>query len=184
MTVYGDLPDEVKRDENPGAIGEFVAGLMPVALDFGDQNAVPLGRWVDQAKAAAAEACCASIQDGYGHHPGCHNAPPAVPQTVDNLLAELEATSELAPTSQDDLLTFLDELLDNALHADTCYVNPDDTVCFCLIGEVRAVLPQCEATKDRLGGVHMDATTGYIPAWRCTRTAHPASPDRHVFGEV
>ncbi|MEV6413871.1 hypothetical protein [Kribbella sp. NPDC051718] len=120
------------------------------------------------------EACCASVQDGYGHHPGCQNAPRPVPQTVDNLLAELEATSELAPTSQDDLLTFLDELLDNAAHSDECYVNPDDTVCFCLIGKVRAALPKCEVNRQLAFG----------RAWRCTRTAHPSSPDRHVFGEV
>lgn len=100
--------------------------------------------------------------------------PAAVPQTVDNLIAELEATSELAPTSQDDLLTFLDELLDNALHDEGCYVNPDDTVCFCLIGKVRAVLPRCEA---RLAGYES-------LMWACQRTAHPASPDRHVFGAV
>lgn len=100
--------------------------------------------------------------------------PPLVPQTVDNLLAEIEASPVVELTTQEELLTALDELLDNALHSDECYVDPDNTTCLCVIGKVRAALPRCE--------VHQLTTFG--PPWQCQRTAHPASPDRHVFGEV
>lgn len=106
----------------------------------------------------------------------CPGVPEAVPQTPENLLAELEATTVVELTTQEELLTALDELLDNALHGDECYVNPNDTICFCVIGKVRDALPRCEVRVvpgGPLGG-----------PWRCQRTAHPASPDRHVFGAV
>lgn len=73
--------------------------------------------------------------------------------------------------SQDEFLTVLDELLDNALHDDRCYTHPSDTECVCIIGRVRAVLPPCGAIVDKGNGVY----------WKCHRNAHPASPGRHVF---
>jgi len=100
--------------------------------------------------------------------------PELQPQTADDLLAEIEASPVVELTTQEELLTALDELLDNALHGDGCYVDPNDTVCFCLIGTIRNVLPQCAVQKLMVFG----------RPWRCTRTAHPASPDRHVFGAV
>jgi hypothetical protein len=97
------------------------------------------------------------------------------PQTPEDLLAELEAATVVELTTQDELLTALDELLDNALHADGCYIGPEDTVCFCVISKIRAVLPRCEVTRP---------TAVIGTSWRCERTAHPASPDRHTFGAV
>lgn len=96
---------------------------------------------------------------------------------IDAMLAEVEASPPIELTTQDELLTTLDELLDNAVHSDLCYVNPDDTVCFCLIGLVRAVLPPFPVVQPPPSGEGMIL-------WRCVRTAHPASPDRHVFGRV
>jgi len=98
---------------------------------------------------------------------------------VDNLLAELEAAPEVAYSTHDELLTALDELLDNALHSEECYIDPDDTHCTCVIGKVRAVLPRCEATQPKPRRPFEENVV-----WRCQRSAHPASPDRHVFGEV
>lgn len=100
--------------------------------------------------------------------------PELTPQTVDELLAEIEASPVTELTTQEELLTALDELLDNALHSDECYVDPEDTVCFCVIGKVRAALPPCGA---KLAGYES-------LLWACTRSAHPASPDRHTFGAV
>jgi hypothetical protein len=99
------------------------------------------------------------------------------PQSPEQLLAELEATPVVELTTQEELLTALDELLDSAVHSDECYVNPDDTVCFCVIGKVRAVLPRCPVWRPPPSG------EGPL-LWRCQRTAHPAAPDRHVFGVV
>lgn len=95
------------------------------------------------------------------------------PQTVDEFLTQIEATPVVELTTQEELLTALDELLDNALHGPDCYIDPDDTHCDCVIGKVRAVLPRCSEYTMTPGGV----------PWRCLRTAHPAQPDRHYFSE-
>lgn len=76
--------------------------------------------------------------------------------------------------TQEEFLTALDELLDHTLHLDTCYIEPHDSTCVCVIGMVRAVLPACEATYPR-------ELTVDPSQWRCVRTAHLASPDRHVW---
>lgn len=99
--------------------------------------------------------------------------PELQPQTVDELLAEIEASPVVELTTQEELLTAMDELLDNALHSDECFIDPDDTTCVCLIGTLRAALPPCNVHKLMVFG----------RPWRCTRSAHPASPDRHTFGE-
>lgn len=91
---------------------------------------------------------------------------------------------ESEPTihTQEEFLTALDVLLDHTLHADECYCDPNDTVCVCVIGKVRATLPPCGATRiqrvNTQGAFGGEGQTVY----KCTRNAHPASPDRHVFG--
>lgn len=77
--------------------------------------------------------------------------------------------------TQDELLTLLDELLDNALHDDRCYIDPDNTTCVCVIGKVRAALPPCGAVYRPANPQRGDRIV------TCHRNAHPASPDRHVF---
>lgn len=114
----------------------------------------------------------------------CPGVPETVPQTPENLLAELEAQPVIELTTQEQLLTALDELLDNALHGDECYVNPNDTICFCVIGTIRDALPQCEAVQMRASSDYRGLPVHGAKAWRCQRTAHPANPDRHVFTEA
>jgi hypothetical protein len=100
--------------------------------------------------------------------------------TLAELEAILAADTPVVLTPQDDLLTALDELLDNALHSDRCYIGPNDTTCVCVIGKVRAALPLCEAVQDRpMLGEPRD--TSY---WRCQRTAHPSQPAQHYFSEA
>lgn len=138
----------------------------PQLLDTGTIFAsVPAPEWKD---------CCANVQDGYGHHPGCPNGQ-AAPQTVENLSNELcvGAEPDQPTVTQDELLTALDELLDSALHDDRCYIHENDTECVCVIGKVRAALPPCGAVQAPPSG------EGYV--YKCHRNAHPASPDRHVF---
>lgn len=75
--------------------------------------------------------------------------------------------------TQEEFLTALDELLDHTLHAEGCYIDPNDTTCVCVIGAVRAVLPPCM--------VKQPPPSGEGDLWSCTRSVHPASPDRHVW---
>lgn len=75
--------------------------------------------------------------------------------------------------TQEEFLTALDELLDHTLHAEGCYIDPNDTTCVCVIGKVRAVLPACM--------VKQPPPSGEGDLWSCVRTAHLASPDRHVW---
>ena len=100
------------------------------------------------------------------------------PQTVESLANEMCSGVEPATPvrTQDEFLTFLDELLDSTLHDDHCYVNPSDTVCGCIIGRIRAALPPCGAVRPAPG-------TNGRKVWPCIRTAHPASPDAHYFSE-
>lgn len=77
--------------------------------------------------------------------------------------------------SQEELLTDLDELLDNAQHEDTCFINPADTVCGCIIGRIRTILPPCGAVYRPANPQRGDRIV------MCLRNAHPSSPDRHVF---
>lgn len=95
-------------------------------------------------------------------------------QTVADLETELckGVESDVPVRHQDEFLTMLDELLDNTLHDDHCYIGPHDTTCVCIIGRLRAVLPPCGAVKDKGHGVY----------WTCTRTAHPANPNQHYYG--
>lgn len=76
--------------------------------------------------------------------------------------------------TQEEFLTALDVLLDHTLHADECYIDDAQTECVCAIGKVRAVLPPCGAVQPPPSG------EGHL--YRCTRNAHPSSPDRHTFG--
>lgn len=94
------------------------------------------------------------------------------PKTVDNLQTELCKGVETTIRGQDEFLTLLDELLDDTLHDDRCYIHPSDTECVCIIGRIRAVLPPCGAVVDKGNGVY----------WKCVRNAHPTSPDRHTYG--
>lgn len=77
--------------------------------------------------------------------------------------------------TQDQFLTQLDELLDNTLHDDACYIEPNSTTCVCILGRIRADLPPCGAVRPAPGAPDR--------MWPCIRTAHPASPDRHWFSE-
>lgn len=114
-----------------------------------------------------------------GDDPGPFSPVPDVPQTVENLSNELcvGAEPDQPVKTQDELLTALDELLDSALHDDRCYIHENDTECVCVIGKVRAALPPCGAVRiqrapERPSGKRV---------LRCHRSAHPASPDMHVF---
>lgn len=78
--------------------------------------------------------------------------------------------------TQDELLAELDELLDNALHDSHCFINEADTHCACVIGAIRAVLPPCGAVVPA-PGKRPDVY------WKCLRTAHPASPNNHWYGQ-
>lgn len=84
---------------------------------------------------------------------------------------------ESEPTihSQEEFLTALDILLDHSLHADECYIDDAQTECVCVIGKVRAALPPCGATYRPKHPQRGDRIA------TCLRSAHPASPDRHVF---
>lgn len=95
-----------------------------------------------------------------------------------HLLAGVVATTGSIRT-QEEFLTALDELLDHTLHAEGCYIDPNDTTCVCVIGQVRAVLPACEATQ--LPPYPTPDNQDPTHAWHCVRTAHLASPDRHVW---
>ena len=98
-------------------------------------------------------------------------------QTVENLANELcvGAEPDRAVSTQDELLTALDELLDNTLHDDRCYIGENDTTCVCIIGAIRSVLPPCGAVYRPAHPQRGDRIV------TCHRNAHPASPDRHVF---
>lgn len=78
-----------------------------------------------------------------------------------------------ATITSEELLTLLDEMLDRTVHSDACHIDPDDTVCVCVIGQLRSVLPPCT--------VEYPLVPGDAKLWHCTRKAHPASPDRHVW---
>jgi len=79
------------------------------------------------------------------------------------------AEAGVVSTTHTELQAHLADLLEDALHSDDCYINPDETVCVCLIGRVRAVLAHCEERRGQ---------------WLCIRPAHPDSPHRHVFASV
>lgn len=64
--------------------------------------------------------------------------------------------------------------LDEAMHLEGCYIDPNDTHCVCVVGKLRAVLPQCEARLIDYPGKPL----------RCLRIVHPSTPDRHVFAEA
>lgn len=99
-------------------------------------------------------------------------------QAIDRLLAEVEASPGVELSTQDELVVSVADLLEHALHADECYVNPDDTICFCVIGKLRDALPQCDATQTTPRGPLGQLTSR---VWRCVRIRHPHLPDHHVF---
>lgn len=68
----------------------------------------------------------------------------------------------------DDLAEAIADMLDAALHPEACWISPTETNCSCLIGDVRAALPQC--TYESLH-------------YRCLRTVHPSTPDLHYYGD-
>ena len=82
---------------------------------------------------------------------------------------------------QGQLVEEISDLLDNALHLEGCYIGPDETHCVCVIGVLRAVLPQCGYVETfnriRSDGVLTDTRS-------CLRTEHPTAPYQHVFGEA
>lgn len=118
--------------------------------------------------------------EGMRHLPGCSNPPGHGgdctvgfnPVRDDTAMPQLEARVFLL--SQPELVEGLADLLEDALHSPLCYIDPDETHCMCLIGQVKALLPLCEATTDNGHGIK----------WRCVRTIHPSTPDMHSFGRV
>ena len=135
-------------------------------------NALSHRHTPDCVRQGADRLCCVGI---YG--PDTHVCDPDIGERCQGG----ESATEIR--TQDELLTDLDELLDNALHDDHCYITPNDTVCVCVIGRLRAVLPPCGAVQ-----IRKVATQGAFggegrSVWKCLRNAHPASPDRHYFGE-
>jgi hypothetical protein len=118
-----------------------------------------------------------------------------VGQTADDLLAEVAAAPDVQFTTQDEFLTALADLLDGALHPDTCHIDTDATYCSCYIKAVREALPKCTATRPVLvpfaGGVNPMLTDHgpqvlpkQVEHWHCVRTAHPASPNQHTFANA
>lgn len=83
-----------------------------------------------------------------------------------------------APGQLEDLAEAIAEMLEDAQHPEGCYIGPDETHCVCLIDRLKAVLPQCPAVRPDISPQTNRAT------WRCVRTVHPTTPDRHVFGGV
>lgn len=105
---------------------------------------------------------------------------------LDRLLAEVLANPE-GPvlTDEQELLVALTELITEAQHpVGVCYIDPDDTVCHCLIGRVKAVLPLCRARKTAYGLPFGDTGGEPSPYWECVLTEHPDNPDRHEFREA
>lgn len=80
------------------------------------------------------------------------------------------------PIPQAELVTELDRLLSNTVHAPYCEIGPDDTNCYCLISAVRAVMPIC-------GHVRY-ADVLHTKAWKCFRHSHPSQPDSHNYWVV
>lgn len=111
----------------------------------------------------------------------------AVVSAWSNRLAEhvtpyTRATLHVEPSAHGHLVEDVADLLDNALHLEGCYITPDETVCVCIIGQLRALLPRCEHTemvKRFLGGGVTETATR-----RCLRTLHPSAAWKHVYGEV
>ena len=113
-------------------------------------------------------------QQWHEEHPGYACEYSAGRFLANGCIGETLYSSEPEPPrtlTQDELLTQLDELLDRALHGPECFIDPDDTLCHCVIGKVRAALPPCPEYAMSPGG----------RPYKCHRNAHPASPDRHVF---
>lgn len=105
-------------------------------------------------------------------------APGALPEPFGSLnltewTAAMLADWQDATITSAELLTLLDEMLDRTVHSSACHIDPDDTTCFCVIGQLRSVLPPCP--------VKQPPPSGEGDLWHCTRKAHPASPDRHVW---
>lgn len=98
---------------------------------------------------------------------------PFGPLNLTEWTAAMLADWQDATITSEELLTLLDEMLDRTLHSDACHIDPDDTTCICVIGQLRSVLPPCTATQP--------PPSGQGDLWHCTRKAHPASPDRHVW---
>lgn len=107
---------------------------------------------------------------------------------LDRLLAEVLASPEgLVLTDEQELLVALTELVTEAQHpVGVCYIDPDDTVCHCLIGRVKAVLPLCKAKKTAYGHPAELDRLGQPPEpyWQCVLTEHPDNPERHEFREA
>jgi hypothetical protein len=98
---------------------------------------------------------------------------PFGPLNLTEWTAAMLADWQDATITSAELLTLLDEMLDRTIHSDACHIDPDDTTCFCVIGQLRSVLPPCP--------VKQPPPSGEGDLWSCTRKAHPASPDRHVW---
>jgi hypothetical protein len=90
----------------------------------------------------------------------------------------LYATTE----QQHQLAEAIADLCDNAMHLEACYVTPDETECVCLIGKLRATLPECEYTE--LRNWAWNETEILTESRRCLRTVHPTAYWKHVFGEA
>jgi hypothetical protein len=164
-----------RADLWPGAVSlDEVAKAALVALP---QTRKAVGGWCGSLSTHPPHADCTGVESV----PGTTSViiPGYEPQLEDDRCVGAEPATE--PRTQDELLTALDELLDNALHDDRCYIHENDTECVCIIGVIRAVLPPCGAVKITPTGV--PAWAKGAKAWKCLRTAHPASPERHYFSE-
>lgn len=104
------------------------------------------------------------------------DVPPDVMRQLFPLYTTPEAQAELAEEIAD--------LLDEAVHLEGCYIDPNDTHCVCLIGKLRAVLPQCGETRTLRTPDSIAFDGEGFRMWRCQRVVHPSTPDKHVFGEV
>jgi hypothetical protein len=96
--------------------------------------------------------------------------------TEADTLFEMVADPAVRQGQLDDLAEAIADMLDHALHPDECWISPTETNCTCLIGDIRAALPQCTYVKP---GLSPQTRSDH---WRCLRTVHPSTPDRHYYG--
>ena len=111
---------------------------------------------------------------------GWEQAVEALPDAqVDKLERWLDADARYplygTQESLDHLAENITSMLDEAMHLEACWISEDETRCVCIIGKLRAVLPQC-------GHVEQVGVKGRTR--QCLSTVHPSAPYKHVFGTV
>lgn len=70
----------------------------------------------------------------------------------------------------DELLVKVRELAAATLHGEKCRIDPDDTDCQCMIGDIQAALPRC---------AYSILVEGQPTTYRCVSIAHPDQPSKH-----